>query len=314
MSKNYGQLRICVEKHLNAHILNDINNVSNKFKRGALRAAFQKTKVWEQNSVINVYISEPESNDFKPKFTELSVLSQGGTIQYDPIENDIRTGNNGSPLSYKECVKLVVLNRIQPLVNLKFNFVDKREESNVRVAFKNDGAWAFIGTDNSKSDKSETTVNFGWIDAATIMHEFCHVLGLIHEHQNPNGKPIEWDKKVVYTWASDTQGWDKKTAYNNIIKHYEIDQINGTEFDPNSIMLYFFPAELTENHVGTHQNNIISKLDYEWIIQEYPGGDVNSYKGPMPWNSSGYNPTITIIIFVIVIILLLIGYFIFRKH
>ncbi|HET8625356.1 MAG TPA: hypothetical protein VFM14_17485 [Gemmatimonadales bacterium] len=59
--------------------------------------------------------------------------------------------------------------------------------------------------------------------------------------------------------------WDEETTRHNIIRKYEIDQINGTEFDPNSIMLYFFPPEWTRNGVGTSANEVLSALDRQFI-------------------------------------------------
>ena len=46
---------------------------------------------------------------------------------------------------------------------------------------------------------------------------------------------------------------------------YRCDQINGTEFDPDSIMLYSFPAEWTTNDVATHANDVLSGMDKEFI-------------------------------------------------
>ncbi len=44
--------------------------------------------------------------------------------------------------------------------------------------------------------------------------------------------------------------WDEATTRHNVLFRYAADQINGTAFDPESIMLYFFPAEWTTNGVG----------------------------------------------------------------
>lgn len=53
---------------------------------------------------------------------------------------------------------------------------------------------------------------------------------------------------------------------------YSLDQIHGTVFDPDSIMLYAFPAEWTTNGVATHANDILSGLDKEFIAgaEMYP--------------------------------------------
>ena len=48
-----------------------------------------------------------------------------------------------------------------------------------------------------------------------------------------------------------------------------------------SIMLYFYPANLTKNNKGTHQNLKMSALDVIWLNKMYPGSKItpqNFYK------------------------------------
>ena len=59
--------------------------------------------------------------------------------------------------------------------------------------------------------------------------------------------------------------WDEATTRHNVFFKYSVDQINGTEFDPDSIMLYAFPASWTKNGIATHANDILSALDKEFI-------------------------------------------------
>ena len=65
----------------------------------------------------------------------------------------------------------------------------------------------------------------------------------------------------------------------NIIKKYRANQIKGTEFDPDSIMLYFFPASWTLNGISTKQNDVLSRMDKEFIAgaMMYPrtGGNIS---------------------------------------
>ena len=74
---------------------------------------------------------------------------------------------------------------------------------------------------------------------------------------------------------SATQGWDKSQVDTNIIDRYDLDQINGSEFDPLSVMLYFFPDNLTTNNKGTKQNFSLSGLDALWISKTYPGSEIS---------------------------------------
>ena len=39
------------------------------------------------------------------------------------------------------------------------------------------------------------------------------------------------------------------------------DRIQGTAFNPDSIMLYFFPGDWVESGIGTHANDVLSTVD-----------------------------------------------------
>jgi hypothetical protein len=70
---------------------------------------------------------------------------------------------------------------------------------------------------------------------------------------------------VIREMAKSPNFWDEQTTRHNILKKYTMDQINGTAFDPESIMLYFFPAEWTTNGIGTQANEILSGIDKQFI-------------------------------------------------
>ena len=68
------------------------------------------------------------------------------------------------------------------------------ENGIVRIAFDpKGGLWSYVGIYVlTISDKTEPTMNLGWIkdtkvtnayDRGTILHEWGHTLGLLHEHQ-----------------------------------------------------------------------------------------------------------------------------------
>lgn len=59
------------------------------------------------------------------------------------------------------------------------------------------GSWSYIGTDAITIPVESFTMNFGFMDQPTVMHEFGHALGLIHEHQSPFKGGFEWNKKEV---------------------------------------------------------------------------------------------------------------------
>ncbi len=126
-------------------------------------------------------------------------------------------------------------------------------------------------------------MNLGFLDGGTAAHEFGHAIGLAHEHQNPRGG-IQWNEPVVIQeLAKSPNFWDEETTRHNVIRKYSADQINGTDFDPDSIMLYFFPASWTLNGIATKANDVLSAIDKQFIAgaKMYPKlGGVDT-RGPI---------------------------------
>jgi hypothetical protein len=151
------------------------------------------------------------------------------------------------------------------VANLTFEF-NNAGNADIRIAFDpNDGAWSYVGTDCKSIPVNQPTMNLGFLDGGTTAHEFGHAIGLAHEHQNPSGG-IEWNEAVVIAeLAKSPNFWDEATTRHNVLRKYSIDQINGTAFDPDSIMLYFFPSSWTLNGIGTKANDVLSTIDKQFI-------------------------------------------------
>jgi len=149
--------------------------------------------------------------------------------------------------------------------NLSIVF-DDAPGAEIRIAFDpNDGAWSYVGTDCRSIPADQPTMNLGFLDGGTAAHEWGHAIGLAHEHQNPAGG-IQWNEEVVLrALAGSPNFWDAATTRHNVLQRYGADQIKGTRFDPDSIMLYFFPAEWTTNGIGTHANELLSALDKSFV-------------------------------------------------
>ena len=156
--------------------------------------------------------------------------------------------------------------------NLKFDF-NNAPDAEIRVTFDpEDGAWSYVGTDNRGIPLDEPTMNLGFLDGGTAGHEFGHAIGMAHEHQNPAGG-IEWNEaKVLQDLAGPPNNWTPEMIRHNVLDKYRVDQIRGTAFDPDSIMLYFFPGTWVKSGVGTHANEVISKVDRAYIAsaEAYP--------------------------------------------
>lgn len=195
-----------------------------------------------------------------------SVWVNGSTIRIRFLEGDDRT------------IQMVqdVAARWTEHANLNFVFTDD-PRAQIRVTFDaTDGAWSYVGTDNLEIPLHASTLNLGWVDEAVILHEFGHMIGLSHEHQNPDGG-IEWNEEVVLReLAGPPNYWDEATTRHNVLRKYGVDQLHGTKFDPESIMLYAVPGEWTRNlPEGTHENEDLSQTDRDFVrsAKMYPGRD-----------------------------------------
>jgi hypothetical protein len=157
--------------------------------------------------------------------------------------------------------------------NLELAF-DDSPRAEIRITFdSDDGAWSYVGTDCTDIPLNSPTMNLGWQDEAVILHEFGHAIGMAHEHQNPKGG-IQWNEAVVIRDLGEAPNfWTPEQVRHNVLEKYTEDQINGTEFDPNSIMLYAFPGTWTTSGVATHENTTLSALDKLFIASSvaYPG-------------------------------------------
>lgn len=158
--------------------------------------------------------------------------------------------------------------------NLKFDFTDD-PTAVIRVTFNpSDGAWSYVGTDNLNIPIHAATLNLGWQDKGVILHEFGHMIGLSHEHQNPVGG-ISWNESVVIEdLAGPPNYWTPGQTRHNVLNKYTADQIHGTEFDARSIMLYAFPASWTTDGFSTSANESLSDVDKAFVkaAKMYPGG------------------------------------------
>jgi hypothetical protein len=127
-------------------------------------------------------------------------------------------------------------------------------------------------------DTAQPTMNYGWLTPATpddevrrvVLHEFGHALGLIHEHQNPKGNPIVWDRdRVLADLSGPPNNWTPEQIEFNLFQPYEEAALKATGFDYDSIMMYPIPERWTKNHVSTDLNSRISARDAELIRDAY---------------------------------------------
>ena len=174
------------------------------------------------------------------------------------------------------------------MVNLSFQWDVPLADSDIRICFiKSLGAWSVLGTQSLTVPKDQPTMNLGWLDtnndydfpaaagtAAVVIHEFGHAIGLIHEHSREDAKSLRWNKDAVYKQLGDPpNNWSTDECDEQIFKAQEFDSSNSSQYDPESIMHYYFPDDYFYDP-KPHLKHIaqLSDIDIKTIKNRYPGG------------------------------------------
>jgi hypothetical protein len=163
----------------------------------------------------------------------------------------------------------------EDVANIRFAFVDAAD-AQIRISFKLEGSWSYMGTVCQQIPTDEPTMNFGWLEPDTeadeysrvVLHEFGHALGCIHEHQSPDVH-IPWDKEKVYAYYA-RQGWSRSQVDTNLFQAYSPAGIQFSRFDRDSIMLYAVDDSLTIGNWSVGWNTHLSSGDKTFIRSQYP--------------------------------------------
>jgi serralysin len=171
-----------------------------------------------------------------------------------------------------------VANTWTTIANLSF---DWRADgpTDVRIAFQQgNGSWSYIGTVCRGIAEPDPTINFGWLTPDSsddevrrvVLHEFGHMIGLIHEHQNPK-HAIQWNRPaVIADLSGPPNNWDEATIENNMFHFYSEDTVIATDVDSASIMMYPIPQSWTLDGFSAGLNSDLTDTDKALIQSVYP--------------------------------------------
>jgi hypothetical protein len=190
---------------------------------------------WVNHTVLHFYFFDRETDGEH-------VFGADGTSQWRPWTTD---------KAHQDVVRKAFERWKARDIGLELVEVTSRDEAEIRIGFmQGDGSWSYLGRQILDRGANERTMNFGWDllrtprEADTALHEIGHTLGLPHEHQNPHAG-IVWDEEKVYTHlGGPPNNWPRPKTQWNILRKIEPDTVQGSNWDPDSIMHYPFPAGL----------------------------------------------------------------------
>ncbi len=167
---------------------------------------------------------------------------------------------------------LAIANEWSPGNQTLFVVSYSEDESDVRVSFHGSN-WSKVANDDSKHKITmelnclykQSTISAE--NKAQILHEFGHVLGLVHGHQLQTSPIKNWNIEKL----REKHPNDINDAYikENYMKKYN--PIPGADqfFDQFSIMNYSIPQDLIKSGTPTTQNMVLSSKDKELVAKMY---------------------------------------------
>jgi len=204
----------------------------------------------------------PAAREAKPRPKYPKLWLPGSTLRVRFLENNSQFER--------------VVRRYLPLwsvyANIQFEFSDDKD-AEVRVGFQEGGGnWAYTGPDSLAVPLDQPTINFSFLEPAeaSVLHEFGHVLGLMHEHNHPSG--IKWKKKEVYkSMSGPPNNWDRSTIDAQFFHQWSPSTFPVKKtFDPSSVMAYQMPKEWTGLDTEFGQKDSLSPGDKIFIERLYP--------------------------------------------
>ena len=177
------------------------------------------------------------------------------------------------PAIIKDIITTRLINDLK--IGLDIVFLDYREndtrDSEIRIMFEhNKGCNSYVGFDPFMPlDQDKPTMIFSWFSVHTVLHEFCHALGMIHEHQI---EVLPWNKKLVYAYMLKADGWNKNKVDSSIFEQYDFSANNdfGGVYDPTSIMHYPFQGIFFTDGIERYGGFCLSEQDRYWLKLWYP--------------------------------------------
>jgi len=231
---------LCVERYSH-QLKKDLTNPT-AFK--SLKAIFQQDAIWKKGSKGTITVT----------FGTNSCSGCSSDASWSMIGSECTNSNPSTNLGF---------------IDVPFSSFVYNKKTYPYADFKD-------ATRNWCSDQ-KTDCDPNYVPGATILHEFGHAMGMLHEHQNNlfNSNTIKLNKTKVIEYYNSI-GLGEEGAYTNMLEIYDCSKnkglcnYDGSKFDPDSIMLYHLPDDFVIGPNPTKGNFKYSALDKEWLNKKYP--------------------------------------------
>lgn len=179
---------------------------------------------------------------------------------------------NGEPEEQEE-IKRIAAEWLRH-ANLKFEYVQSGGVIRIKLA-PHEGSWSYVGTDAEAVPPAEPTMTLyskrtvgPKFFETMVLHEFGHLLGLIHEHTSPKAS-IPWNRDLIYDRMRQEHGMTKAEIDMNMFSQYSEEELPGYRpFDPKSIMMYHQPPEFTLDKMELG-GDTLSESDKRFVAKLY---------------------------------------------
>lgn len=157
-------------------------------------------------------------------------------------------------------------------------FEEAGPDAQVRISFGAGGYWSYVGTDILSIASTDPTMNLEGFSMDTtdsefyrvVRHETGHTLGFPHEHMRAElVAKIDPDKAIAYFAKYDN--WSPEETRQQVLTPLDPKILWATPHaDPNSIMCYQVPGEITTGGQPILGGTDIDQLDYQFAGAVYP--------------------------------------------